>query len=412
MSDADRVGMAYIVESSYGVFPTSNPVIRNIRYTSESLTHAKNLARSSEIRSDRQRDALLRLSAQGAGDIAFELAPQAYEDFMEWGIQADASWVASSEIISAQSDVAVATTSGGQFTSATTDKFNSFAIGDLILTEGFSNDENNGFFYVTSVVTGSSPILGVSSLGTTTLVTEAASESVTMTRLSAIKNGVLQKSFAIEKEFDDVANVFQQFLGCAIDSFAITAETDSIVTSSISILSAGAVTVTATSGSGTNGPAIPAAYTATADPFSVVADLSSVIFGLAGDHAESKALGWSLQVGNNIRNKLKVGSVKPFEQGSGQIVVTGTVRLYFAGKVIYDAFLADDYFTAMFVLQQDVVTDPYTYIFAMPKCKLQAAPIQVGGSNQDMIVDASFEAIRDPIEGYTIKIARLGSNVT
>jgi len=413
MSDADRVGLAYKQESSYGVFPTGNPTLRNVLFTSESLVHNKNLVRSNEIRTDRQRDAAIRTSVNASGAINFELWPTAFEDFLKASIQSDADWSAKALVAGANATIAAVAASGGSFTSSTVGLFDSLSVGDWVDITGFATAANNGFFKVTAVVSSPASI-SVSTIGTSTIVDESAGEFVTVVKCSKIAQGTTMPSFAFEKHFSDLTNVYHRFLGMALSSLSLSANVDQIITGSMDFIGAEMTVASATGGDGTNDPAVLAAYTGEPDPFTAAADKMGVILGAFADSTVMRALGFGITIANNVRNKLRIGKLAPFEQGAGMIDITGTARLYFVDNTVMNTFINDSEFNAALVVTQDDITtgQSTTYVIDLPRVKFSSAPVIVGGSNQDVIADVSWTAIRDVTEGNTITIQRAGPHVT
>lgn len=412
MSDADRAGLSYIKETVFGVMPTSSPVLRDLLFTSESLGHQKTQVKSTEIRSDRQRDGLIRTSVHAAGAINFELWPTAMDDFFEAAIQSDAAWSFKDTTINDQVDVSVDPANGGAFKSATNGKFDGLSVGDWFETSGFSNTANNGFFKVTAVVSSPASV-SISTLGSSTLTTESSGAIVDITKLSAVSQGTKIVTFSFEKVFADIASTFHHFLGMTIDNLTLNAAISQIITGSMDFLGAKGKSQSSTGGDGSNTPGVLAAFSGEPDPFTAHADHVGIILGAYGDSALMRALSTSVTIANNMRNKHQIGKLGPFEQGAGQIDVSGTTRIYFSSNTLYDTFINDNEFNAAVVLVQDDVGSGESsgYIIDMPRCKISDQPVVVGGSNQDVIADISWMAVRDVTEGNTVTIHRSGLHV-
>ena len=82
MSDANRVILRYVPETTYGETPADSADWKEVRFTGESLSASPEQSNSSEIRSDRQIADAPTVSASTSGDISFELSPQSFDDFI------------------------------------------------------------------------------------------------------------------------------------------------------------------------------------------------------------------------------------------------------------------------------------------------------------------------------------------
>lgn len=81
MSSADLTVLRYVKESTIGVTP-STPALTQIRFTGESLNYNIENTKTNEIRPDRVESDLVQTSAQGGGDINFELSYNSFKEFL------------------------------------------------------------------------------------------------------------------------------------------------------------------------------------------------------------------------------------------------------------------------------------------------------------------------------------------
>lgn len=81
MSSADLTVLRYVKESTIGVTPAT-PALTQIRYTGESLNYNIENTKTNEIRPDRVESDLVQTSAQGGGDINFELSYDSFKEFL------------------------------------------------------------------------------------------------------------------------------------------------------------------------------------------------------------------------------------------------------------------------------------------------------------------------------------------
>ncbi len=81
-SQGSRSGLAYIVESTFGVTPTS-PAMISIPYTSHTLDLTKERLQGNDLQSDRMPRVDRHGNRNALGDIVVDLRPGDYDDFLE-----------------------------------------------------------------------------------------------------------------------------------------------------------------------------------------------------------------------------------------------------------------------------------------------------------------------------------------
>ena len=146
-SATNRVALAFVEEVTFGVTP-STPTLEEIRYTGESLKQSTTVARSTEIRSDRQVPDVVRTQVGADGDVNFELyAGDPMEKFVGYALQAGAKVAGST---GASLTVTVVATAG-TFTASTGTPFAGGAAGEWIKMSGFAAAGNNGYYRIRSI---------------------------------------------------------------------------------------------------------------------------------------------------------------------------------------------------------------------------------------------------------------------
>ena len=90
MSDANRVQLAYVAESTFGEKEEGSD-LQILRYNSESLKQDMATTISEEIRSDRQISDVARIGLSASGAIDFELSYGSHDDFLKAALMA-LSW--------------------------------------------------------------------------------------------------------------------------------------------------------------------------------------------------------------------------------------------------------------------------------------------------------------------------------
>ncbi len=381
MSDADRVSIGYKVESVYGTMPTGTNY-QEMRLRSESLAQQTSSIRSQELRSDRQIVGVKRSDIRVAGSIEGEFSWGTYDDFLEAALFS-AVWTTAASFTGT-----VYTTTSGTVIHRSTGSFvtDAYAVGDWIKTSGFVNSANNDFFRVTAVAATDLTVTGA------TLTVEGGTPSVTIKKFASIVNGTTAKSFSLQRKYTDLSNEVSYFKGIMFESFTLRVETQQLLT--ISFECAGKQEV-----SGTTQETLTAATTT--DQTNAIDDIQLIS---ENGVVVADVLSMILTVKNNLRVRTAVGTLGALSIGAGKCDVTGTLRLYYSSKTIYDRYLNFSNTSLLFRIKDS--SNNY-YIIEMPRVFLTTGARVPPGENSDIVADYSFQAVRDPTQGITFRMARL-----
>lgn len=381
MSDSDRMGLAYEKEVTFGT--TVGTELIDLRFTSESIAQITGTVNSAEIRSDRQIVDHIRTAINVSGDMNIELSYSAFDDFLEWGLLS-AVWTAPVAVTAVDISAASADNSYNSVAAA----FGSYKINRWIKVSGFTGDVvNNGFSRISVQTSAKLTVVGK------TLVTDAAGESVTITMGAEIVNGTTQSSFSLEKEYTDLTNIFSIYTGCMIDGFTLTVPSDNIVTGVFNILGKIEASAVATVGDGNN---------TTAPANEVMAGIEDITAILEAN-ASFASTGFSITLGNNLRQRLQIGSLGPISIGTGIVDVTGTLQAYFETQTILDKYLN---FTDSALAIQFADSTGKGYVIDLPRVNYDTGTRVATGQNTDILADLSFSAFRNSSQNETIVIQR------
>jgi len=154
MSDTNRVQVAYVEETTYGVVPTitGTTVMRQARITGESLNFNISNVVSNEIRQDRMVPDLVQSGAQAGGDTNYEMSfplPRAFLDQMMGGAMFN-NWVQKAYKNNIVADTEVAGVSSGTGIYTVDAGGTAFIVGAMVQASGFTNAVNSGVFNVTA----------------------------------------------------------------------------------------------------------------------------------------------------------------------------------------------------------------------------------------------------------------------
>lgn len=387
MSNENRVGLAYVEETTFGETPSGPPTLVNLRHTSKDLYTDASFVQSQEIRSDRQVTDVIRTGLRAAGTIDGEVSYGAYDAFLEAALMS-ADWDSAVDVEDSATDVSAANADNS---------FNSVggfdatpSAGQWIKVAGFTTAANNGYFRVVSATSNKIIVEGG------TLTDEAAGDTVTIKRGARVVNGTTFRSFAIEKSFEDLSNEFEIFNGMFPDQLSLGITAEQVMTCQFTLVGKTGASATATAGDGSN-TAAP-----TNDVMNAVDHVSSVLEALASFDIVSA----SIQLANNARPRPQVGTLGAVSIGTGTLQVTGTLQAYYASKALMDKFLNATESSLAFIVQD---ADGNAYIVDLPKVKFTSGKRTGGGLDTDVMADMGFTAYRHPTLDMTIQIARFAA---
>ena len=395
---ANRVAMRYIAEVTENETPAS-PALQALRFTSESLNNSADFTTSEEIRSDRMTPDTVQTSLSAGGDINGELSYTTYEDLIEGAMFSD--WATTGTALSAATDVAIAKSSGTPNTwtlvaSGATDftsDLSGAVVGQFVKVEGFTTA---GTFYaeITSIA---ATVLGIKPL--TDEATEAAGDSIDVTPLNFIRNGVTNKSFTMQKSFTDLATVeYWNFTGLKIGEWSLDFQTGAILTTAFSVLARdGVMTETQFSG----GTVVSATTT---NVMNAVNDVSAITFDgdPGGDTFRFNSL--SVSINNALRGQEAIGTLGFIGVVPGRLQITGDIELYFEDSSLFDKFRAATAFQLTLMVEDSAGN---AYILTLPRCKYTSMEIVAGGLDTDIFASASLEALINSAGTYQIQVTRV-----
>jgi len=391
MSDTNRVSLAYVKETTYGTTPSGPPTLKSLRFTGESLSQENTTVTSQEIRSDRQIVDLLRTGVRAPGDLNFEFSYGAFDEWMEWALLS-----ATGTTPATNTPTSGSITTGGVLTSTGgTAIATGLAAGDWIEVRGFVNAGNNGYFKIATFTSASNVTL----VGTTSaFVNETTVAGVTGTTGSTILAGTTLSSMSVEKNYADATagSRFEVTVGVCLDGFSFNIPVDNIVTGVFRLLGKSCSSPTATVGTGTN-------TAAAQNPVQTGVDnVLSVLEGTS--YTPQATVSAALDLKNNLRARLQLGTLGPVSIGTGTINLTGKHTSYYTDKAIIDKANAQTVSALAYILQESAGAN--AIVFDMPRIKYSAGRRVAGGINQDVMADMDFTAYRHPTEGVTFRIVR------
>ncbi len=389
-ASANRAQLYCIAETSWGVTPDNGTTDRltPIRFTGESLGFNLRHESSREVRDDRQVTNLIRTGAEAGGEIRVELSHGAHDALIAGALWSD--WSAPLAI-TGETDIAAQAT-GNKLASVTAGRFATVAVGQWLRVGGFAQAANNGFFQV-AAKNGAATEL---TLTGGTLVNEAAGPAVTL-KGCVLRNGVLARSFTIEKKFADIGQ-FIAFTGMRVDRCGLQIAAQEVIAGSFTFQGKAA--------------AIAAASAVTTTPLDAVAgqvvsavgNVSAIRQGGQPSPLFFRSLG--IDIANNLRALNAVGTLGSVGIGVGACDVTGRLSAYFEDDALYRDYL-DGVETSLSLRIEDGQGN--AYVVTLPRLKFESGQVLAEGPNQDVMAELGWRALRDPALGCTIQIDRFAA---
>jgi len=385
ISDIARMKLAYIKETTFGEQVTGSN-LQIMRVTGESLKQETEIITSREIRSDRQIASVARSKVGAAGSIEFELSYASFDDFLLAALM-DNDWSTEVSVLSSGTASAVAT--GNKFTH-TTGWDTTPTAGEWIEVRGFSTAGNNGYFKVVSATSTEIVVSGGS------LTDESDKSGVTIDQGASIKNGTTKTSFNIERTYEDLSNELALFTGCMINQLNLNVATNAIINGSMNII--GKIESSETSSGGTG-------YDA-ANSNEIMNSIDHVV-GIYENEVAVNVLDFSMTLDNQLRERMKVGTLGTFSIGLSQVNLSGTFTAYYESKTLYDKYLN---FTNTSLAKVFEDTAGNAYVIDIPNVKITDAARHAGaGLGDDFKVPCTWQAFRDATEDVTIRLVKFAA---
>ncbi len=379
IADTSRFQLYQMIETAWGVVPTT--ALKELRNTGESLKGKFGTTKSGEISSDRQISDLILIDASAEGGFNYEMSYGSFDDLLEGALYN--SW-------SAPVTITALTISAAATDDSFNDSGSGFPVvvpGQWIKVAGFTTAANNGFFRVVSRTTAKIVIEGA-------LVDEAAGASVTIKSGGMLRNGTTTKSFVLEKKFADITQ-FLSYTGMMVGDYSLDFEAGAVLKGAFGFQGKSVTPAQATVGTGA------AVAASTTGIMNAVNNILGIRRGATAWTAKISKLGLALK--NNLRAQKAVGSLGAVGVGSGRCEVTGSLSVYFEDASFYTDYVQNNAFLLSFRAQDNAGN---AYVFTLPKVKLTDANIVAGGPDADVMVEGSYQALKDPTTLITVQIDR------
>lgn len=214
-------------------------------------------------------------------------------------------------------------------------------------------------------------------------------------------DGTTKKSYTFEKQFVDPdisPSQYMIFKGCRIGSLSMSLALESMVTGAFSVMSTTPSIAQASAGAGNTSET-------TTEVFNCTSMVTSLTEGQAGTTLASlgRVTGIDIQLDRSLRWKQEIGTLNPFDIGTGRLLVTGTISQYFEDDTLIDAYFAFQNRALDFTLNDGT----NTIQVEIPKLKLMGRPdISTPGPDDDVIATYNFEGFAVSGDAASIRFTR------
>lgn len=392
LADTSRVNLRGVLEGVFGVIPAGN--CANIRMTGESLAFALQLARSAEIRSDRQSPDSVIVGATASGGFNFELSYNEFDTYLESVMQGTWTVYGTNGVGTVFNGTWTANTLTAGVAPVGGSAFTTLRLGQWF-RNGAPTGLNAGKWFKVHEVTA--PTATVITLDAATPASVEGPIANTALQTSTISNGSTQRSFALEKGFTDI-NQYFAYRGMTSASMSMALRSGQQVTGSFDFLGKDIVR-----GGAQQLPGVAQA-SKTFDVMNAVSGVGHLMEGgtiLAGTFIKSLDFG----LNNQLRGRDAIGSLGNVSIGAGTVDISGSMSVYLADGTLYDKFLNNTPSKLSFRM---VDAAGNGYIVSLPRIEYGDARVQAGAINQDAMIDLPFLASMDTVSGKTMFIDRVG----
>ncbi len=296
----------------------------------------------------------------------------------------------------ATSDIAAATGPNRITSSALDFSTLGLAVGDWIKLRNFATPANNDYVRISVIAANA---LTFDRVPTGWAADPGTGVQVELYLGERLVNGVLKRSFTLEREFGDHSPVTYEYLrGMTVGGLTFTAPSQSIVTTQFSFL--GAASLLQDSGRFSGATTIPTDARGVLNSSSNVGRIARGGTPISGKNFVTEL---SVEINNNLRNQNAVGFLGAVAIGAGECGVSGSLHTYFDDKSLAQDVI-NNVVTSIDARFQD--NEQHALFFDLPRVKFSEGSPEVPGKNQDVVLNLSYQAILDEVLGYTIKLLR------
>lgn len=385
--ESNRVSIRVSKETVWGENPAS-PTMARLPYTSDSLNHNKRTKQSDTLRSDRMKDAQVQVGVDAGGDINFELRFADFETILEAAMASVFSAVSTTGAGTASNFGFAAAGGGVQVITGPSNWTTNYTVGAWVRVKLAAQSLNNGVFKITAKTSTTLTVANATGV--------SESNSVAVIAQKTMRNGTTKQSLLIEKQYEDLTNVYENFRGMRVAGLSLNIQTEQIVTATVRFMGKQGFTGSATVSGSLTGPS-------TNDSMTASLNVGSIVEGGAALSTAIKSI--TVDLNNNPRALMGVGQVAAIGVNLGSIALTGRVEVYFEDLTLLNKVRNHTSSSLEFRL-----TDPQgnVFVFTLAQLRWSGNPPNPG-IDQDVMLPLDFSCERNPTDNYMIQIDALAA---
>jgi hypothetical protein len=216
----------------------------------------------------------------------------------------------------------------------------------------------------------------------------------------AVVNGSNLRTSTIERQYLDHQPVdYEYFTGQALNVLAIDAKQAAIATYTKTYLGKTA-SITSARAAGASDVAAP-----TYGVLNTSSNVGRIGFNGSAITGPNFVMSASFNINNNLRAQKAIGALGAIGVGNGEFTVTGKLQTYFGDASVYNQIL-NNTLTSFDMRLGRSDGNRETLLFDFPAIKLSSGSPAVSGKNQDVMIDAGFQAVMHATLGYTMSVGR------
>lgn len=399
IGSSNRASLSYIEEVSFGVTPAAsvpNPS-RYLRFTGESLALGITKDTSKEIRQDRLTADLIPTSVAASGGVNIEVSYGEYDPLIEavlGGTFSRMGTVGESAVVFTASINSTAGTITASAAPTGNDAFTRLAQGQWFRLKAPGDAADGAVLMVSTTVAPTTTIITVEAITPVPGAGTRASVAACKVSSSRVMDGVVNRSFTIERAFNDI-NQFFAYKGMSASKLDLNFDSAALLTGSIDFMGKNGIRAGATAHSG-----VAILPSQNFDVLNTVTGVGQVLLDgavLANTFAKSI----KLSIDGKMRALPALGTYGAAAILPGTLSITGTLEIYLADGTIYDRFINNTAAKLTFGVRDGTSRGMQ---ITLPKVKFSDAKVQAGGLDQDAMLSIPFTALYDPVSAHAILV--------
>lgn len=383
-SNASQVILLIAQEASFAAVPDQSATLRRLRFTSlGGPGHEKIVARSAQIRGDRNKGDLIEVGKSAKRELSCEFSCQTFDDLILAALM-DADWRTGVEVVQATASASAqtVTATSGTFSAA-------LRQAKWVKLAGFSNTANNGNKRLLSATSS------VLTVAPGSLVADQAGADI-LAAYRYCRNGITRRSFLIEEQHRDTAPaMFLALVGIEVDRWRLIAAERSRLMQSFDLEGARGFEAESSFGNGTPVEPNSAKVCNTSNNLGIISVNGTEI---------ASVISFELNLENGLRKRPAVTRETTLQHGSNWCSPDGKLTAYFETPELYRAFLNHADVELLLPIKD---ADGNVSSIHLPCVKLTTGVQGLEGADADVILALDFEGQFSTTAGYSVQVDSL-----